>query len=361
LKSGGSPNTAGSFGVEVENNVTLGTDLSWNISNDGAANAPYLPALRSRSGANTVAGSILIQSGGGGARFVSDAGSALNLTGNVTTDVAGGRDLILDGAGSGQFSGLITNGTATTMFVNVSKEGAGTWTFSGTNDSGGRTILKAGTLLLTGMTGTNSLVASNSAVLRGTGIVRGAAVIDGTVAPGTVANMGTLTCSNTLELTGTTMLRLAKSPTPVCDRLQGMSAVTYGGSLVVTNTGGSLQLGDTFQLFSAGSYGGRFASLTLPSLPPGFAWSDHLALDGTLQVGVVQAPVLISSLVNGTNLSLSFASDLSVTYLLQQRDTFDAMPGWTAVSTNVGNGEVMVITVPVDDVIPSRFFRLLAY
>jgi fibronectin-binding autotransporter adhesin len=361
LKSGGSPNSAGSYCVDLENNVTLGGDLSWNISNDGAANAPFLPALRSRSGVNTLAGNILIQSGGGGARVASDAGSTLNLTGNVTADVSGGRDLILDGAGTGVFGGAILNGADSTMFVNVIKEGNGSWTFAGTNDSGGRSILKAGTLVLTGLTGTNSLVTSNGMVLRGTGAVRGEAVINGIIAPGTVAGIGALTFSNTLSLAGSATMRLAKSPALTCDQLRGMSTLYLGGTLVVVATGAALEVGDTFQLFSAGNYQGGFQTVTLPALLPGRTWSNRLAVDGTLQVVAVSAPELAGSVLNETNLALRFFSEANVKYLLQQRESLDLPANWTTLSTNLGTGDIMTLTVPIEPAIPSRLFRLLAY
>ena len=366
LKSGGSPNTSGSFGVEVENNITLGADLSWNISNDGSANSPNIPAIRSRSGVNTIAGDILIQSGGGGARIVNDAGSTLNLTGDVKSDFAGGRDLILDGAGTtGTFSGMISNGTASTMFVNVLKEGTGTWTFAGTNASGGTAIIKAGTLLLTGLTGTNSLVVSNGAVLRGTGTVRGTATVNGTVAPGPVASIGTLNFTRPLTLNGTALMRIAKSPGPVCDKIAGPTTVTYGGALTVTNIGGTLAEGDAFQLFSAGAYSGGFSSLTLPPIAPPLTWSNRLTLDGSLLVAriPVEAPVIntISLSLTGTNLDLQFMTQAGVNYVLEKTDTLQLPVPWAPVLTNAGDGNLQLFSPPFDPLVPERFYRIVAY
>jgi len=363
LKSGGAPNSAGTFGVEVENNIALGANLSWNISNDGLANAPFIPALRSRSGSNTILGDILIQTGGGGARIVSDAGSTLKIAGSISTDVSGGRDLLLDGAGAGIFSGIIANGSNTTMFVNVNKEGSGTWTFSGTNDSGGATLVKAGALFLSGVTGTNSLTVSNGATLTGTGIVRGAASINGTVAPGPVATMGTLFVSNNLTLGGNTFIRIAKSPSPVSDQLRGISTLNYGGVLTVTNMGGTLAEGDAFQFFSAGTYNGSFAALNLPVLAPALTWSNRLALDGSLLVAriPVEAPAISSITLNGTNLSLQFPTQAGVNYILERTDSLSPTILWTPVSTNAGDGNVMLLSPPVDILLPGQYFRIIAY
>ena len=45
------------------------------------------------------------------------------------------------------------------------------------------------------------------------------------------------------------------------DRFIGLSSVTYGGTLTVTNLGGTLANGDSFQLFSSTAYSGAFTSI----------------------------------------------------------------------------------------------------
>lgn len=360
LRSGGSPNTAGSFGVELENNITLGTNLTWNISNDGLANPPFLPALRNRSGNNTIAGPVLIQTGGGGARFASDAGT-LTLAGFVTTDVNGGRDLILDGPATGVFSGVISNGASANHFVNVLKEGAGTWTFSGTNHSGGFTRVRAGTLLLTGALGTNSLVVSNGATLRGTGLVRGAAVIDGTLAPGAVAAPGTLTCNGPLTLAGVSQFRLVKTPAPGGDRVNVGGLLTLGGDLTVTFSGDPLAAGDTFILFTAPAISGAFANVTLPPLPPGLKWVNNLDVNGTLTVAPLDPPAFTGiALVNG-ELQFSLLSVAGANYILEQATNLEPPILWLPLSTNLGDGNPLLFTVPLPADAEQGFFRLNAY
>jgi len=360
LKSGGSPNTAGSFGVELENNITLGTNLAWNISNDGLANPPFLPALRNRSGNNTLAGPVLIQSGGGGARFTSDAGT-LTLAGFVTTDVNGGRDLILDGPGAGVFSGVISNGATANHFVNVIKDGAGTWTFSGTNHSVGLTRVRAGTLLLTGALGANSLVVSNGATLRGTGLVRGAAVIDGILAPGPVATPGALTCTGALTLNGVSQFRLVKNPAPGGDQVSVGGVLTLGGALTVSFTGDPLAAGDTFTLFTAPAISGGFASVNLPPLPPGLKWVNNLGVDGTLAVAPLDPPAFTGiALVDG-ELQFSLLSVVGVTYILEQATNLEPPLLWFPLSTNVGDGNLLLLTHPFSIETERAFFRLNAY
>ena len=361
LKSSGSPNSSGTFGVEVENNVTLASDLTWNVSNDGLGASPFIPALRSRSGVNAMAGDVLVQSGGGGARLVSDSGSTLNLTGRLTTDVAGGSALYLDGAGSGVVSGTISNGTAATMFLTVSKEGAGTWTLTGTNFSSGVTLVKAGTFQLNGLVGTNSLIVSNGATLRGTGIVRGATVVNGSLTPGTVAAIGALAVSNQLTLTGACAFRIAKNPGVMNDQVFGVNTVNYGGSLQVTLTAGAPQLGDSFKLFSAASYSGNFSAITLPALSAGLTWTNRLTQNGTLAVVPVAAPLLTTlSLTNGT-LNFQLATESGVTYVLEQTPSLTPPVTWTATDTNLGTGSVWLLNLPVNAPSVGQFFRVRAF
>ena len=73
------------------------------------------------------------------------------------------------------------------------------------------------------------------------------------------------------------------------DNIVGLSNVTYGGALQVTNLSGTLTSGDSFTLFTASSYAGAFSSLSLPLLNPGLAWTNKLLVDGSIAV-VVLAP-----------------------------------------------------------------------
>jgi hypothetical protein len=98
------------------------------------------------------------------------------------------------------------------------------------------------------------------------------------------------------------------------DKVQGISAVTYGGTLLVTNLAGTLAAGDAFNLFSANAYAGSFATLTLPSLSAGLAWdTSRLTIDGSIRVlnnsdpapTVTVAAAAAPSPVVGTTVALS--------------------------------------------------------
>ncbi|HEV2328237.1 MAG TPA: LamG domain-containing protein, partial [Verrucomicrobiae bacterium] len=67
-------------------------------------------------------------------------------------------------------------------------------------------------------------------------------------------------------------------------QLQTAGSLTYGGTLIVTNLGGTIVSGDSFKLFNAGSCSGGFASLILPPLS-GWGWNTNGLANGILTVG----------------------------------------------------------------------------
>jgi hypothetical protein len=128
------------------------------------------------------------------------------------------------------------------------------------------------------------------ATLGGTGFIAGPVTIqtDATLAPG--APIGRLTFSSNLTLAtdSRTFIEVNKAlgtnDTVVCS-----GAVSFDGELVVTNLAGTLAAGDAFQVFSAASLAGDFASIT-GSPGPGLAWNFN-PTNGVLSVvGVVLPP-----------------------------------------------------------------------
>lgn len=137
-----------------------------------------VPAIRNRSGRNTLAGTISIQSGGSNYRIESQAGT-LELGGSseqaagvaFTSTATGSRTLTLQGGGDGVVGGRIQNGGADT--VHVIKSGTGTWTLAGANSYTGTTAITQGALVLAGATGSGTTTVANGAMLAGTGAVSG--------------------------------------------------------------------------------------------------------------------------------------------------------------------------------------------
>ena len=164
--------------------------------------------------------------------------------------------------------------------------GRGTVTITGTNFVAKNTILGGGTLAVPGSL-RGSLQVTNG-VLQGSGTVDGAVTISGagTLAPGTVSAVATLTVNGPLTLRATTLMQVNKTGARLTnDRVNGISAVRYGGVLTLRSDGDPLVAGDTFKLFRATSYAGTFAALKLPQLEAGLVWdTSRLTADGTLGV-----------------------------------------------------------------------------
>jgi len=101
----------------------------------------------------------------------------------------------------------------------------------------------------------------------------------------------------------------------------GITRLTYGGSLVVTNIGtNALAAGDTLTLFSATNYSGSFASTNLPALTNGLGWKvSGLNSAGVIQVATYTNPPTILACASNrlvvttssTGLAPNFTADVS--------------------------------------------------
>jgi len=170
--------------------------------------------------------------------------------------------------------------------------GTGIVTITGTNFAATNTILAGGTLAVRG-TLRGSLQVTNG-VLQGDGTVNGAVTTsgNGTLAPGN--SFGTLTVNGALTLGGIAVMELNKSgATLTSDLVNGITALSYRGTLALVANGDPLVSGDAFKLFSTVSYTGAFATLNLPALNPGLSWdTTRLLSDGT--IAVVPSPNTLS-------------------------------------------------------------------
>lgn len=207
--------------------------------------------------------------------------ASLASTDRSGTQVKLGRGtLTLDGAVSTIFDGVIS-GTG-----NLVKLNSNIVTLTGTNSYQGHTLIADGKLRVDGLLESEVVTVAANATLEGQGQINGAVTVQtqGTIATGKLS--GTLTISNTLTLDGTNVMKISKTIwRQRHDLIAGISTLTYGGVLDVDCSGGSLAAGDSFKLFSAMNYVGKFDHITPPSPGNGLAWDlSRLTVDGTLQV-----------------------------------------------------------------------------
>ncbi len=178
--------------------------------------------------------------------------------------------------GSGNISGVTLTcpgagytGTPTLMFTG----GGGTVTPTGSasttaNTSGGLTKLGTGTLALTGTNTYTGTTLVSQGTLRGTGTMAGPVTLaaGATLAPGAAAAIGTLTINNHLTLSNACSVSVrVNNDNAAKDWVTGLTEVSYGGALIVTNLGATaLAGGETFQLFGAsGAKSGNFSSIVI--------------------------------------------------------------------------------------------------
>ncbi len=298
------------------------------------------------------------------------------------------------GAGSsgwidlGGASRAFTVATGAGMFVNVpisngglTKTGLGTLHLGTNNTFNGLTVVSAGTLALDSggsLSNSSHIIVSNTATfsvaaqpaaftlgvgqtLAGSGSVVGRVTAYGTVSPG--ASVGKLTFSTNLTLAGTTIMEVSRNGSVVTnDTLTCAATLSYGGTLVVTNSGPDpLAHGDTFRLFSAATHASFFSATNLPSLGASFRWDTSGLGTGVLQVVSVLPPLFQSSVQSGPDLILAGTNGIAGAsyYLLSSTNPCLAMTNWTRVLTNLyGPGGSFSNSIPVDPLENARFYRV---
>ena len=282
-----------------EGSIVLPANLAFTTSNSSGT-------LFNEAGQNTLQGPFTLSSGGGNTKLVVDAGT-LTLNGDLAPSTTS-RNLDLSGVGNGTVNGNITDGSGANV-LGVIMSGTGTWTLNGDNRWTGTTSVNAGTLLVHGrLAGAGAVNVARGATLGGTGSIAGAVTVasGGRLAPG--ASPGTLTLSGTLTLAaGSTTSVELNARTLAADSVQGMSRVTYGGTLAVTSLAGPFAAGQSFPLFRATQASGSFSSIT-PAPGAGLVW-DFNSATGTLQVVASASTVADTRIANLSILTTVTADD----------------------------------------------------
>jgi autotransporter-associated beta strand protein len=360
------PSFAGNAGLTLGSNVICTVPNTWT------------PAVGSMAALTIEAGGYLNLGEAGNSRNVSinslaGEGTVGNFNtsasvGTSTLTITGGSQLI-----STTFSGRLMN-TDTNLnagssngILALTKAGSSTQIIEGNSSYTGPTAVSGGVLILNGeqSAATGPVSVASGATLAGKGVIGGAVTISNGATLFTGAFPATLTLNSNLNLAGTTRLAIGRNGSVLTnDALAVANAVTYGGTLVISNLGATtLQPGDSFPLFPAASYSGSFANIFYPA---GYTFSNSLATDGRITV-LTSPPNTPPALVPLGDLFATAGQWLYVTNIATdvesppQTLTFSllsAQPG-ASIATNTGvfawhipigsGGAIETITVSVAD------------
>ena len=370
------------YGLELAGNVNITNSIDMrmrNLVNSGMG--PQPPNLLNASDTNTI--SSLLQTYNGAQYWgVSCDSGLLTVAGFNNGGGTTPRLLYLEGAGNGVVTTTIADaGTA----LQLVKYGTGTWTDYGTatlpwgvwvyqgqlvinstvsaggNTAGISSLVGGGELIINGLL-PGPIIVTNG-ILGGTGTLSGPVGIQspGTLAPGT-SSIGTLTINNNLTNSGNMFVKLNKSLAQSNDfvSVSGILANTGSGTVIVTNLGPTLAAGDRFVLFNQPFANGNLLAI---SGSGNVTWTNNLALDGSISVVSVTAPVNTNTFaasysVSGGSLHLSWPSDRLGWRLQVQTNSLNVgldsnWSDWPG-STTVTNA-----TIPINPANPAVFFRLV--
>ena len=261
----------------------------------------------------------------------------------------------------------VTVNAVLTGTAGLEKLGDGTLVLTANNTYTGQTLVSAGLLRVNGQTGSDGVTVLSptsgqaAGSLGGTGVIAGPVVVQagGTLSPGN--SLGTLTINNclTLQAASTTQLEV-NAATLAHDTVQGLSSVVYGGTLVVSNLAGTLALGQTFPVFSAGNVNGNFSSI-MPNPGPWLRWCFDPA-NGTLSVVSSASQPRIASITRaGTNfiLHVTDGPPAASCFVLASTNVGLAKPNWTRLATNVFDvSGSLVFTNSLSPAVPQRFYQI---
>src|SRR5581483_1088964 len=251
----GSAGNATAARLEIQDGRTIPN----NINFSGRASATV--GIENLSGTNNFGGTISAQAGGSFYLIQSDSG-LVKLTGSNNGGVAlnagatGARTFTLQGAGDGSVNGSIANGSGT---VSLNKNGAGTWTLSGSNSYTGGTTVTSGTLRIAPAAVASysfDTVSGNTVMNTGNG---------GTAMNGTLANGASIVSGgrfgNAVSLSGSAYVNINN---PVMDMgyvgnwtVSAWVKTTTAGSTILTKGDGTTwTTGNTIFYLGDGAGGG---------------------------------------------------------------------------------------------------------
>jgi autotransporter-associated beta strand protein/T5SS/PEP-CTERM-associated repeat protein len=342
-------------------------------------NATRLNVAENGTGTLNVSGtgSVIVGVGGFADLDVCSASGngTVNLNGGSIT--AGRVTHLGGGTATFNFNGgtLIVSTTTNSLFMaglttaNVMANGA--FIDGSTNDvdinqpllngggGGGLTKLGSGTLRLNGINTYTGNTAVSAGGLGGSGTIAGSVgVAAGARLAAGGSSIGTLTVNNSLTFSNASsaLFRISNAGSAANDQVAGLTAVTYNGSLVATNSGGTpLVVGSVFKLFNAAGPGtGNFSSVSI--LPSGSGTFNPAT--GELTITSTGSLGLNKPFVSGGNLIVTGSGDPGTGYtLLSSTNVALPLAQWETSATGTFSGTgTLSNAIPVSST--NRFFIL---
>jgi hypothetical protein len=173
-------------------------------------------------------------------------------------------------------------------------------------------------------------------------------------------SVGTIAASSSVTLNGTTVIKLGSGTN---DMVQAGANITYGGTLNLANVSGSpLAAGNSFQVFSAATYTGSFASITPATPGAGLAWDTTQLSSGVIKVAVGSPqPVIGSTKVSGGNLIFNgTGGTANASYsVLTTTNLATPLSNWILLSTGSFDGSgAFSVTNPISSGISQSFYTI---
>jgi T5SS/PEP-CTERM-associated repeat protein len=122
------------------------------------------------------------------------------------------------------------------------------------------------------------------------------------------------------------------------DYFFGMSNLTYGGTLLLTNISGQLTQGSSFRLYSASNYSGAFSAIMPASPGQGLKWNtNELNVDGVLRVVALHSPLptIAAAQSSRSNIQIRVSGGIPYdTCFLLTTTNIQSVTGWEFCDTN---------------------------
>ncbi|HEY3861591.1 MAG TPA: hypothetical protein VGO59_06845 [Verrucomicrobiae bacterium] len=210
----------------------------------------------------------------------------------------------------------------------------------------------------------HTLTLAAGQTLQGSGTVNGnlSESAGAVVSPGGAGVIGTLTVNGAVTLSGATDIQVNETA-KTGSQISGATAITYGGTLIVSNLAGTFASEDSFKLFTALSYGGAFATIVPATPGPGLAWNQATLANGTLSVIAASVPPAIGTVVlSGGNLIISGRNNTGTGGgsfdLLSSANLTTPLTNWTVSASGTFDGSGNFSVTNAIGAGPSQFYIL---